>query len=145
MAHTPPRFILVTNPTYSLHTMPEDIQECMRALITQHGSALTKDPLDFKSVIGPYYSPCKSYTVYFYFFHWLPNCPDTNIVSYYAHFGHVINLILCLLVFIYYASWCPLNKTQHLCLCIIHLFFKKKDWAKGRPQKKLDNILYCLQ
>ncbi len=29
-----------TNPTYILHTMFEDIQERMRALIVQHGSAL---------------------------------------------------------------------------------------------------------
>jgi hypothetical protein len=32
--------ILATNPTYILHTMFEDIQERMRALIAQHGSAL---------------------------------------------------------------------------------------------------------
>jgi hypothetical protein len=32
--------ISTTNPTYILHTMFEDIQECMRALIAQHGSAL---------------------------------------------------------------------------------------------------------
>jgi len=32
--------ILVTNPTYIIHTMLENIQECMRALIAQHGSAL---------------------------------------------------------------------------------------------------------
>jgi hypothetical protein len=32
--------ILATNLTYILHTMPEDIQERMRALIAQHGSAL---------------------------------------------------------------------------------------------------------
>jgi hypothetical protein len=32
--------ILATNPTYILHTMPKDIQECMCALITQHSSAL---------------------------------------------------------------------------------------------------------
>jgi hypothetical protein len=32
--------ISATNPTYILHTMPKDIQECMRALIAQHGSAL---------------------------------------------------------------------------------------------------------
>jgi hypothetical protein len=32
--------ISATNPTYILHTMFEDIQECMHALIAQHGSAL---------------------------------------------------------------------------------------------------------
>ena len=32
--------ISATNPTYILHTMPEDIQEHMCALIMQHGSAL---------------------------------------------------------------------------------------------------------
>ncbi len=32
--------ILATNPTYILHTMPEDIQERMRALIVQHGTTL---------------------------------------------------------------------------------------------------------
>jgi hypothetical protein len=32
--------ISTTNPTYILHTMPDDIQKCMRALIAQHGSAL---------------------------------------------------------------------------------------------------------
>jgi hypothetical protein len=32
--------ISTTNPTYILHTMPEDIQERMRALIAHHGSAL---------------------------------------------------------------------------------------------------------
>jgi hypothetical protein len=32
--------ISATNPTYILHTMFEDIQEHMCALITQHGSAL---------------------------------------------------------------------------------------------------------
>jgi len=32
--------ILATNLTYILHIMPEDIQERMRALIAQHGSAL---------------------------------------------------------------------------------------------------------
>jgi hypothetical protein len=29
-----------TNPTYIFHTMPEDIQERMRALIAQHGGVL---------------------------------------------------------------------------------------------------------
>ncbi len=33
--------ISATNPTYILHTMPEDIQEHMLALITQHDNALT--------------------------------------------------------------------------------------------------------
>ncbi len=33
--------ISATNPTYILHTMPEDIHERMRALIAQHGNALT--------------------------------------------------------------------------------------------------------
>jgi hypothetical protein len=32
--------ISTTNPTYIFHTMPENIQEHMRALIVQHGSAL---------------------------------------------------------------------------------------------------------
>jgi hypothetical protein len=32
--------ISATNPTYILHTMPEDIQERMHAFIVQHGSAL---------------------------------------------------------------------------------------------------------
>ncbi len=32
--------ISATNPTYILHTMPENIQERMRAVIPQHGSAL---------------------------------------------------------------------------------------------------------
>ncbi len=32
--------ISATNPTYILHTMLEDIQERMRALIMQHGNAL---------------------------------------------------------------------------------------------------------
>jgi hypothetical protein len=32
--------ISATNPTYILHTMAEDIQERMRALIVQHGNAL---------------------------------------------------------------------------------------------------------
>jgi hypothetical protein len=32
--------ISTINPTYILHTMLEDIQESMRALIAQHGSAL---------------------------------------------------------------------------------------------------------
>jgi hypothetical protein len=32
--------ISATNPTYILHTMPKDIEEHMRALIAQHGSAL---------------------------------------------------------------------------------------------------------
>jgi len=32
--------ISTTNPTYILHTMPEDIQERMHALIAQHGNAL---------------------------------------------------------------------------------------------------------
>ncbi len=32
--------ISATNPTYIFHTMLEDIQERMHALIAQHGSAL---------------------------------------------------------------------------------------------------------
>jgi hypothetical protein len=32
--------ISTTNPTYILHTMPEDIEEHMHAFIAQHGSAL---------------------------------------------------------------------------------------------------------
>jgi hypothetical protein len=28
------------NPTYILHTVPEDLQECRRALIAQHGNVL---------------------------------------------------------------------------------------------------------
>jgi hypothetical protein len=32
--------ISITNPTYILHTMPENIQERMRAFIAQHGSGL---------------------------------------------------------------------------------------------------------
>jgi hypothetical protein len=36
--------ILATNPTYILHTMPEDIQERMRALIAQQG---TNAPAEF--------------------------------------------------------------------------------------------------
>jgi len=36
-----PKFLIsisATNPTYILHTMPENIQERMHALIAQHGS-----------------------------------------------------------------------------------------------------------
>ncbi len=39
----PPKILIsisATNPTYILHTMPENIQERMRALIVQHDNAL---------------------------------------------------------------------------------------------------------
>jgi hypothetical protein len=81
------------------------------------------------------------------FFHWLPNCPDTNIVSYYAHFGHVIDLILCFLVFIYYASLVPIKQDATF-VSGQHPSFSQKDrLGQGQTPVKIRQyfVLFAIR